>query len=150
MNVRGWSFAYWLLWASSLLTAALTMLQIRAGFVTNYLADLTVPALLYVVSRGLATGKRRNLLMRWVGRSPERAASFLFLASTATEVSQIYWPRGFFAGRYDPWDIVAYGAGLSACYCFDRLQQARQVQPGSDRHAAVQQGHAADGAARRG
>lgn len=127
MNVGGWSFAYRMLQASFLLTAALTLLHIRAGFVTSYLADLTVPALLYVVSRGLATGKRRNFLMRWVGRTPERGASFLFLASTATEVSQIYWPRGFFAGRYDPWDIVAYGAGLSACYCFDKLQQARQA-----------------------
>jgi len=129
MNVRGWSLAYWLLSASFLLTAALTMLHIRAGFVTSYLADLTVPALLYVVSRGLATGKRRNVLMRWLGRTPERAASVFFLASTATEVSQIYWPRGFFAGRYDPWDIVAYGAGLSACYCCERLQGTRLSAP---------------------
>ena len=100
-----------------------------SGFVTSYLADLTVPALLYVVSRGLATGKRRNVLMRWLGRTPERAASVFFLASTATEVSQIYWPRGFFAGRYDPWDIVAYGAGLSACYCCERLQGTRLSAP---------------------
>jgi hypothetical protein len=125
MNMRGWTFAYWLLWSCFYLTAALTMLHIRAGFVTSYLADLTVPALLYVMSRGLVTGKWRNLLMRWLGRTPERAASFFFLASTATEVSQIYWPRGFFAGRYDPWDIVAYGAGLLVCYGCDKLEQAR-------------------------
>jgi hypothetical protein len=115
-----------------LLTAALNLLHIRAGFLTNYLADLTVPALLYVLSRGLVPSKQRGFPflfrpMRWLGRTPERAACFFFLASTATEASQIYWPHGFFAGRYDPWDIVAYGAGLSACYCFDRLQQARQA-----------------------
>ena len=125
VTVRGWSIAYWLLSASLLLTAALNMLHIRAGFVTSYLADLTVPALLYVVSRGLATGKRRNVLMRWLGRTPERAASVFFLASTVTEVSQIYWPRGLFRGRYDPWDIVAYGAGLSACYCCEKIQGRR-------------------------
>jgi hypothetical protein len=97
------------------------MLHIRAGFATSHLADLTVPALLYVIARGRATRPSWNFVMRWVGRTPERAASIFFLASTATEVSQIYWPRGFFAGRYDPWDIVAYGAGLLACYCGDRI-----------------------------
>jgi hypothetical protein len=50
---------------------------------------------------------------------------FFFRASTATEVSQIFWPRGFFAGRFDPLDIVAYGAGLAACYGFDHWSQRR-------------------------
>ena len=72
MHVRGWSIAYRVLQAAFLLTAALNVLRIRAGFLTNYLADLTLPALLYVISRGLATGKRRHLLMSWVGRTPER------------------------------------------------------------------------------
>jgi hypothetical protein len=120
---REWKLVYWTLMAAFFLTAALNLLHVRAGFLTSYLADLTVPALLYVVSRGFATAKPPYLL-RWLGRTPERAAGVLFLASVATEVSQIYWPRGFFAGRYDPWDIVAYGAGLLACYFFDRLRSS--------------------------
>ena len=121
----GWILAYRMLMAAFMFTAALNLLQVRGGFLTSYLADLTLPPLLYVLSRGLAPGKRLGPLMRWLGRTPERAASFFFLASTTAEVSQVYWPRGFFAGRYDPWDIVAYGAGLLGCYCFDKLQQAR-------------------------
>lgn len=85
------------------------MLRVRGGFLTNYLADLTVPALLYIVSRGLVPNKRRSPLplMRWLGRTPERAALSFFLASSATELSQVFWPTGLFAGRLDPWDVVA-------------------------------------------
>lgn len=146
----GWRLAYWMLMAAFLLTAALNLLHVRAGFLTNHLADLTVPALLYVLSRGLVPGRRPFLLrlMPWLGRTPESAATFFFLASSATELSQLYWPRGFFAGRFDPWDIVAYGAGLLACYGCDKLQQARPPA-GGDAQRAVQQRHAADGASRR-
>ena len=125
----GWTVAYWILMAAFLLTAALNLLHVRAGFLTSHLADLTVPALLYVLSRGLVPSKRLPVLalMRWLGRTPERAAVFLFLASSATEVSQIFWPRGFFAGRYDPWDIFVYGVGLLICYGFDKRQGRPQA-----------------------
>ena len=144
----GWTVAYWILMAAFLLTAALNLLHVRARFLTSHLADLTVPALLYVLSRGLVPSKLPLLpLMRWLGRTPERAAVFFFLASSATEVSQIFWPRGFFAGRYDPWDIFAYGVGLLICYGFDK----RQGRPQADENmqGAVQQRHAVDGASRR-
>jgi hypothetical protein len=125
--MTGWNLAYRMLMAAFLLTAALNLLHVRAGFLTNYLADLTVPALLYVVSRGLApgTGLYPGRLMRLLGRTPERAALFFFLASSATELSQILWPGGFFAGRFDPLDIAAYGVGLAVCYVFDKRQHAR-------------------------
>jgi hypothetical protein len=123
----GWTIAYSMLWAAFLLAASLNMLRVPGGFLTSYLADLAVPPLLYVGSRGLVPTKRRSgpALMRWLGSSPERAALSLFLASSATELSQMFWPTGFFAGRFDPWDLVAYGAGLSACYGFDKLEQVR-------------------------
>jgi hypothetical protein len=113
--------------AAFLLTAALNLLHLRAGFLTDHLADLTVPALLYVISRGLAPGKRRPSfsVLRWLGRTPERAAIVLFAASTATELSQLRWPRGPFAGRFDPWDVLAYGVGLLLCYGADRISEAR-------------------------
>jgi hypothetical protein len=124
---RGWKVAYVSLWAAFLLAAALNMLRVSGGFLTNHLADVTVPALLYVISRGLATGDRRSRVhpLRWVGRTPERAALSLFAASTATEISQRYWPNGLFPGRYDPWDIVAYGAGILVCYLLDRWSNGR-------------------------
>lgn len=31
------------------------------------------------------------------------------------------WPRGIFAGRFDPWDIVAYATGLLVVYGADKL-----------------------------
>jgi hypothetical protein len=117
-----WNAVYWTLTVAFLLSAALNMLRVRAGFLTSYLADLTVPALLYVVSRELAPRNRWLGFgpLSWIGRSPRRAAAVLFLGSTVTEVSQIFWPRGVFAGRFDPLDIVAYGVGLLMCYVFDR------------------------------
>ena len=130
-----WTTVYGVLMTAFLLTAGLNLLHVRAGFLTNYLADLTLPALLYVLSRGLVPNKqpRFGLLMRWLGRTPERAATFFFLASAATELSRIFWPGGVFAGRFDPWDIVAYGVGLSVCYGFDKRQQA-QVPIGEPTH----------------
>ena len=67
--------------AAFLLTAALNMLHVRAGFLTNYLADLTVPALLYVISRRLVPGKLWLLpgLMLRIGRTPARARPCSFL-----------------------------------------------------------------------
>ena len=143
-----WRVIYWILMAAFLLTAALNMLHVRAGFLTNYLADLTVPALLYVVSRQPVPGRRWILhgLMRWIGRTPARAAAVFFLASAATEVSQIFWPRGFFAGRFDPWDLVAYGVGLSTCYVLDKL--LTEHGHGAEAVRAVQHQHAADSASR--
>jgi len=127
--MTSWIIAYWFLMASFVLTASLNLLHVRGGFLTNYLADLTLPALLYVLSRDLAPNKLRYFrrLMRTIGRTPERAAMFFFAASCATELSQILWPRGLFAGRFDPLDLVAYGIGLGVCYGFDKQQQPHQA-----------------------
>ena len=126
----GWNIAYWTLFAAFALTAALNLLHVRAGFLTNYLADVSVPALLYVLSRERVPGKRLQprRLSQALGRTPERAAVLLFLASSATELSQIWWPQGVFAGRFDPLDIAAYGSGLAVCYGLDKLHgQRREV-----------------------
>jgi hypothetical protein len=50
------------------------------------------------------------------GRQPP----FFFLASAATEVSQIAWAHGLFAGRFDPWDLAAYAPGLLVAYVVDK------------------------------
>jgi hypothetical protein len=118
-----WLVVYWTLMTSFLVAAALNVAQVPGGFLTDYLADLTVPALLYVLARELAPGKRLAFrgATEWLGRTPERAGLVLLLASIGTELSQAVWPRGVFAGRFDPWDIAAYAAGLVAVYGADRL-----------------------------
>ena len=121
-----WRVAYWLLLAMFLTTAALTMNHVSAGFFTNYAADLFVPAWMYIALRRLASHhKSQNPLFRFLGRSPELAAGSLLVGSALSEVSQIFWPRGFFAGTFDPLDLVAYASGLLVCYVADRAQLRR-------------------------
>jgi hypothetical protein len=123
-----WRIAYWTLMAAFIATAALNMGHVRGGFLTNHLADLVVPALLYVVVRGLAEREpRQTLLRKTVGATPETAAVILFLASAATEFSQIYWPKGIFSGRFDPVDLAAYAVGLGVCYICDRRGKNAQI-----------------------
>lgn len=127
-----WRLAYAGLTVVFLLTAALNLAKVRAGFLTSHAADLVVPAWMYVGARGLAgTALHRNPVARWLGRSPARAATLLFLASAATELSQKFWPHGLFPGTFDPWDLAAYGAGLAACFLADTLQ-ARGLPAGGE------------------
>jgi hypothetical protein len=129
--MQWWRVAYYLLLAAFLGTAALNMLGIRGGFFTNHAADLFVPAWLYVASRGLHfPGGRHTFFQRSIGRTPEMAACSLFVASALTELSQVAWPNGMFAGRFDPLDIVAYGFGLAVSYMADKIW-------GGDRNASV-------------
>lgn len=117
---RWWQTASWVLFAGFMLAAVLNMTATAAGFLTNHLADVTGPAWLYIATRGLAEPGRSTRIQRLVGRTPARAALLLFLASTATEVSQIFWPTGLFRGRFDPWDVAAFAAGILPLYLLDR------------------------------
>lgn len=115
-----WRVLYWVLAAGFMVAAALNMAGTAAGFGTNHLADLVVPAWLYITLRGLTGLRRRNRVNAFLGATPERAAVILFVASSATEVAQIYWPTGLFSGRFDPLDIVAFGLGILPLYLIDR------------------------------
>lgn len=118
----GWTVAYWILFSGWALGAALTMSRARAGFLTNYLADLLFPPWFYIALRRLAPPKgTAQFLTRWFGRSPERAALSILAVGIASELAQRYWPRGPIAGTYDPWDIVAYALDLGICYSWDRF-----------------------------
>lgn len=119
---RSWLVAYCILLATFVLAAALNMLRIHGGFLTNHAADIVVPAWLYIVSRGLHEARgRHTLFQRTVGRTPEIAAVSLFVASAMTEVSQHLWPHGVFSGRFDWLDVISYAVGLAACYASDRI-----------------------------
>src|SRR5438067_8087768 len=122
MSRKHWLLAYYLLFAAMLGTAALNMLRVRGGFLTNHAADLVVPAWLYVATRALHSRRgRETRIQRTIGRTPEIAALSLFGASTLTEVSQRYWPHGIFAGRFDPLDVLAYACAVGACYVADKF-----------------------------
>ena len=139
MNQRGWRVAYWVLFVVFLVTAALNMLHVRGGFLTNHTADLVVPAWMYLTFRGLySRNGRHTLVQRTLGRTPELAAVSLFVASALTEVSQFYWPRGFFSGRFDVLDLLAYAVGLAVCYVVDKRSAA-----GGERVSASDRGAAA-------
>lgn len=120
MNPRRWNRVYWALTLAFIVSAVLNLAHLRAGFLTNHLADVVVPAWLYLIARSLYPGGRSTtFIARTIGRTPARTALVLFAASTITEFSQRAWPHGLFPGRFDPYDIVAYAVGLAAVYLVD-------------------------------
>jgi hypothetical protein len=123
-STRAWVAAYWVLTAVFIVTAIISTKRIPAGFLSNYAADVACPAWLYIILRGLH-GHGRSAIGRYFAATPERAALVLFGGSTLTEMSQIWWPRGFFAGRYDPYDILAYAIGVGACYTLEKVSVSR-------------------------
>ena len=120
MNTYRWRIAWWSLFVVWMACGALNIYQIRVGILTSYGADLAIPAWLYIAARALDNPQRQTALRRSIGRTPERAAGTLFLASTMTEVTQRFWPRGLFPGTFDLLDILAYAAGLAVCYMLDK------------------------------
>jgi hypothetical protein len=121
VRAQAWRVAFYLLLVAMVGAGMLNVFHVRGSFLTNHLADLAIPAWLYIASRGLhARNPRRTLIRRTVGRSAEFAAVSLFAASAVTEVSQRFWPHGVFPGRFDPLDLVAYAAGLLVCYAAER------------------------------
>ena len=124
-QTRWWRLASWALFAVWVGCGVLVMNRIRCGFLTNYGADLTQPAWLYIVARGLDGYGRESWLVRIFGARPEKAALVIFVAGALTEVSQRYWPGGLFAGRFDPFDILAYAVGIGVCYLFDKATSRR-------------------------
>jgi hypothetical protein len=126
---RAWIAGYWVLTTFFILTAIISTQKIRAGFLSNYAADVTCPAWLYLTLRGLH-GRGQTVIGRYFAATPERAAVVLFGGSTLTELSQIWWPAGFFSGTYDPLDILAYGIGVGACYGLERLSMSTSASSG--------------------
>ncbi len=124
-----WRVLAWVLFGAFLVAAALNMTGTPAGFATNHLADLVGPAWLYIAFRGLAAPEKRNRLGRFLGATPERAATILFVGSCATEITQIYWPSGPFRGRFDPLDMAAFAIGLLPLYLLDKRLQPLSFPP---------------------
>jgi hypothetical protein len=116
-----WAVAFWVLTAAFIVTAIISMYRIRAGFLSNYAADLTCPAWLYIGIRGLHGPTRPSRFGQFFGATPERAALVIFSGSGLTELSQIWWPHGFFRGTFDPYDLVAYTFGVGIPYIVEKV-----------------------------
>jgi len=128
MDTHSWRTLWWSLFVVWIASAILDVRHIHAGLITSYGADLALPAWLYIATRSLDNPQRKSWLKRILGRSPELAASVLFLASAITEASQFYWPAGIFPGVFDVFDIIAYGIGIMACYILDKRSLRRSVK----------------------
>lgn len=99
--------------------------RIRAGFLSNYTADLTCPAWLYIGIRGLHGPTRLSGFGRFFGATPGRAAPAISGGSGLTEFSQIWWPPGCFRGTDDPCDILAGAAGVGIPQLVEKVTTPR-------------------------
>jgi hypothetical protein len=120
MSTRGWQWLFWTLLVAWVTFAVLEATGIGPYAIRAYGADLAVPAWLYIVLRSLDNPNRRRVIRRHLGRTPQTAATLLFGASTASELSQRFFPYGPFPGTFDPRDIAAFGLGIAIVYLLDR------------------------------
>src|SRR5262249_19238995 len=88
---RAWTAVEWVSFSVGAAAPVLVMTPRRAGFLTNRAADLTLPAWLYIALRGTRDSARVIWPRRFMS-APPLVFAVLFAASTATEVSQYFWP----------------------------------------------------------
>lgn len=97
--------------ALALGVGALQMFQVRAGFLTNYGADIFGTAWFYALFRqGKTLYPRRQL-------SPVITSAVVLLGCAAWEFGQMW---RLVPGTYDPFDLLAYGSTVLACLIVDR------------------------------
>jgi hypothetical protein len=117
-------------WKAALLLLALTLFATelfqRPGFWGGYVRDIVGPPVFYVFLRGL----HRPMGPRDAGCffSASRTALMLFGACLVIEGIQYF---ELYSGYFDPYDLVAYGAGILACYTLDRVftENRRRANP---------------------
>ena len=101
------------------------MWRIKAGLITNYLADVTFPPWYYMVIRSrTTTGMKTPSALRRFSATPLRAAFSIFIAGVAYEFAQRF---GLIEGTYDTWDIIVYAVVLSICLTLERLQSESKL-----------------------
>lgn len=99
--------------ASSLLIGGLQMFHVRAGWLTNYGADLFGTAWLYAIVRlGYAVFQR--------GRpaNAATAATLIFVSCTVSELGQRVH---LVPGHYEPLDIGAFALAIAVSLALERL-----------------------------
>jgi hypothetical protein len=99
--------------SSALLIGGLQMFHIRAGFLTNYGADLLGTAWLFAMTRlgwTVVQGGRPT--------SSATAAAVIFVLCSVSELGQLV---RLVPGRYDPYDIGAFALAIGACLALERI-----------------------------
>ena len=96
---------------SALTIGALQMFHVRAGWLTNYGADVFGTAWLYAMFRQGRTVFGSGQM------SASGAAGFVFLGCALSEFAQ---RTAWFPGTFDPLDLVAFAVTCVACYALDR------------------------------
>ena len=97
--------------ATALGVGALQMAHVHGGLLTDYGADVFGTAWLYAPFRfGQAIGLRGRVL------SPSVTAAVVFAGCALSEIAQ---RLRLLPGRYDPYDLVAFGATVLLCWLLD-------------------------------
>lgn len=99
--------------AIALAIGALQTFQVKAGWLTNYGADVFGTAWLY----GLFRQGRTVLQRRRGGMSAGATAAFVFAGCAGSEFMQAV---KLIPGVFDPLDLAAFAATVTACYALDR------------------------------
>jgi len=98
--------------STALAVGALQMYHIRGGLLTNYGADVFGTAWLYAMTR-----LGRTIIQRGRTTGATSAAAIVFALCALSELGQ---RMHLVPGRFDPYDIVAYGLSVAACWAIDR------------------------------
>jgi hypothetical protein len=94
----------------SLAVGALQMARVHGGWLTDYGADVFGTAWLYALARQGRTFLRRATMPPW------QAAALVFACCAASEFAQ---RAGVLSGVFDPRDLAAYAATVTACAVLD-------------------------------
>jgi hypothetical protein len=108
----------WFIFAS---IGLLEMFRIKAGFITNYGADIIAPVMLYYSTR---SGKTILSGIFKEGLNEIQAFILIWSLCIIWETLQKFdlsgTPLAITRGTFDPLDIVAYTLTLLACYNLDK------------------------------
>jgi hypothetical protein len=105
----------------ALVIGALQAFQVKAGWVTNYGADVFGTAWLYGLFR-----QGRTVLQRGRGGMGAGAtAAFVFAGCAGSELLQAF---KLIPGVFDPLDLAAFAVTVVACYLLDRAVDLGSAQ----------------------
>ena len=102
---------YYVALTAALAVGALQMFRVRGGLLTDYGADVFGTAWLYAMTRQGSTIVQRGRIA-----SPVVAAAVVLACCVLSEFGQRV---GVVPGRFDPYDLAAYGFTTLACCWLD-------------------------------
>jgi hypothetical protein len=119
-------------WFIFILVGLLQMFKVKGGIITNYVADIIAPVMLYYSSR-----KNKTVLSKLFkqGLNEKQAFLLIWILCIAWELLQKFdlsgTPLTITRGTFDLMDILVYTLTLLICYYFDvtRIQDVATAIP---------------------